>query len=150
MEHRKAQQAAHRAYRLCRGVGHIHDYLPARSRQRTHQRPENTERQVSRQLDDGGRRVYVEGLRRSERRPAHNPQRQRQGSDRPKLQAICGGHRSRTAAKRHNAYKGRQLRERHSVGRLSQRGEDKQEGDALRQIYQPDRHRAVAQVARAE
>ena len=71
----------------------------------------------SRQLDDGGRRVYVEGLRRSERRPAHNPQRQRQGPDRPKLQAICGGHRSRTAAKRHNAYKGRQLRERHPIGR---------------------------------
>jgi hypothetical protein len=89
MEHLQAQPAAHSAHRLCRGMGHIHADIPAGRGQRSHQRPDGTEREVYHQLDGGDARLHIEGVQWPEGGTGNNPQRQRPGDYRRQLYPAC-------------------------------------------------------------
>ena len=141
------EQAANCAHGICRGMGHLHDYIPARGGKRADKRPKAVEREISRQLHDDRLRTDIEGLRRTERGARYNPQHNGHGNN---IALVCRKHRQcrRTSGQGRADRKPReQLFQRQSCRRLSQRHADKQERAAARKIYQRHRHTATAQVA---
>ena len=151
MEHIEAQQAAHHTHRLCRGVGHLHDHFPARSRQRTDQRADAAERRASLKLNCHLRRLHEQGPQRAEGGTACQAGRARRRNHahdirRAHLQCQLG-----VAAGGYKHLAGRQL---HlgtvAAGRLSGRHPHQQAQDARGALHQRHRPAEAAQGGGAE